>query len=921
MLMENRLANMVGVDMLIGVGCILGMKSMLMENRLVLANMVGVDMLIGVGCILANMVGVDMLIGVGCILGMKSMLMENRLVLANMVGVDMLIGVGCILGMKSMLMENRLVLANMVGVDMLIGVGCILGMKSMLMENRLVLANMVGVDMLIGVGCILGMKSMLMENRLGLANMVGVDMLIGVGCILANMVGVDMLIGVGCILGMKSMLMENRLVLANMVGVDMLIGVGCILGMKSMLMENRLVLANMVGVDMLIGVGCILGMKSMLMENRLVLANMVGVDMLIGVGCILANMVGVDMLIGVGCILGMKSMLMENRLGLANMVGVDMLIGVGCILGMKSMLMENRLVLANMVGVDMLIGVGCILGCMLIGVGCILGMKSMLMENRLVLANMVGVDMLIGVGCILANMVGVDMLIGVGCILGMKSMLMENRLVLANMVGVDMLIGVGCILGTLKEQSASDGTRQLSVMSHNTSNGKLVEPIRLEEQLDIQSLEELMYRFKTHLSNEAAIKTWKTRRGSRVLAGSSHMTGLMTLEEFRSTLAELLNVDSWDVERAAVFEKEMEALFKKVDIASDGLVDWDEFCTYMMIQFKEHDLTTKYGKSFSPKFNIARIVHNKETTSRILRDFNPMRYVTVSKGLFETPFKKTSGSHKIFFQDISIHSRFVIHLPLGVIHSDWVRRVQYVSAKEFVISCSSSSKDSLVVRDVDDKKRKSYVFKVAKGIDCFDYNHTLNVIVTGGVDHAVRVWNPYVTIKPVAIMKSHQSSIVDLIIHQTLGQVFSYDKDGLVLSHNILCHAMAILSHNIFCHAMDDILASAYCPPYFLVTASFDGDIILWSLDREKMIRILKKGSRSLFKSKLVKVGLIGQRDRRLSRLQAQQSKRDYSPVDRLLFLTTRAQNKAQESATLVSSENGILEFWCLYGTAKPMGN
>lgn len=71
------------------------------------------------------------------------------------------------------------------------------------------------------------------------------------------------------------------------------------------------------------------------------------------------------------------------------------------------------------------------------------------------------------------------------------------------------------------------------------------------------------------------------------------------------------------------------------------------------------------------------------------------------------------------------------------------------------------------------------LFIHCQGIDCFDYNHSLNVIVTGGVDHAVRVWNPYVTSKPVAIMKGHQSSIVDIIIHQRLGQVFSYDKDGV----------------------------------------------------------------------------------------------------------------------------------------------
>lgn len=81
-----------------------------------------------------------------------------------------------------------------------------------------------------------------------------------------------------------------------------------------------------------------------------------------------------------------------------------------------------------------------------------------------------------------------------------------------------------------------------------------------------------MYRFKTHLSNKNAIKTWKARRGSRAIVGSSHLTGLMTLEEFRNTLAELLNVDSWDSERAAVFENEMEALFKKVVCQRDHII-------------------------------------------------------------------------------------------------------------------------------------------------------------------------------------------------------------------------------------------------------------------------------------------------------------------------------------------------------------
>ena len=53
-------------------------------------------------------------------------------------------------------------------------------------------------------------------------------------------------------------------------------------------------------------------------------------------------------------------------------------------------------------------------------------------------------------------------------------------------------------------------------------------------------------------------------------------------------------------------------------------------------------------------------------------------------------------------------------------------------------------------------------------------------------------------------------------------------------------------SLDVFTLPQDDILTAAYCPPNYLATASFDGDIILWGLDREKMIRRLKKGSGSL---------------------------------------------------------------------------
>lgn len=37
-------------------------------------------------------------------------------------------------------------------------------------------------------------------------------------------------------------------------------------------------------------------------------------------------------------------------------------------------------------------------------------------------------------------------------------------------------------------------------------------------------------------------------------------------------------------------------------------------------------------------------------------------------------------------------------------------------------------------------------------------------------------------------------------------------------------------------HDQGDILCVAYCPPYYLATGSFDGEVKVWNLDTEKVV-------------------------------------------------------------------------------------
>ena len=144
-------------------------------------------------------------------------------------------------------------------------------------------------------------------------------------------------------------------------------------------------------------------------------------------------------------------------------------------------------------------------------------------------------------------------------------------------------------------------------------------------------------------------------------------------------------------------------------------------------------------------------------------------------------------------------------MALDQVHSDWVRKLRYFSSSDILMSCSANGEDTLVVRNVlENPHEKTYLYKIAnvpmikncsittsersihsislfslssQGIDCFDYCKEVNIIVTGGMDHMVRFWNPYVTIKPVAILRGHLARVIDVVLHKEMKKVFSYDSD------------------------------------------------------------------------------------------------------------------------------------------------
>ncbi|XP_062507876.1 WD repeat-containing protein on Y chromosome-like [Corticium candelabrum] len=754
---------------------------------------------------------------------------------------------------------------------------------------------------------------------------------------------------------------------------------------------------------------------------------------------------------------------------------------------------------------------------------------------------------------------------------------------------------------------------------------------RLQDHVNIHHLQQLMETF--HLAG-TGLSGYDITTKTGTATDAAMRQGQLTMVEFREALVEILG--------PAVDTEQMELLFMKVDMTCDGLVNWDEFCTYLLLQLQEMDCsenkkTLPFGEEPS---RIITNLFSKEVTVRIMCCSNPNRLVSVTKDgviatwspdfklqrsfcmeshsdsvvfrmlgtrrrnvlwvtdciamnncsklavsttsrdiwfydmacaqytcqyrLFDLPNvplcldywydeKNPSGTSllmygddsgnitllyfqkpqqhlfdpiqkswiQIYMQDLGQHSRYVQYTVIPGVHTDWVRQLRYMPESNSILSCSGSPINSMSIRDIE-RKKKLYVFKLRKGISCFDYSRNWNIIATGSVDHVVRLWNPVSNFRPVALLKGHLLAVLGVLIHEELGQIISYSQDvtlktwdmreyvciqsvswkypttrtpdhgSFVLFLSPLASNMLLLSCNNFvtefrlqgvgkystrfatthsspiCSVVynsslkqvatgceecvvtvwdintgqrvlqlsnvhdtdlttmaldsknrrlftgsrsghikiwnfsngqclknlvpnnpgditgiidfpdkkqilavgwsriltgytdihdtyvtntfhsgpddswlgghvhkEDILTADYCPPYYLATGSFDGEILIWGTDSEKLLKRLRmapmdlpsshsdRGVGSKLFDKSTHSGVVSQqslvRSRRMSRTSQKQlsaptrGAHGFMPVFKLLFLTERARARGLESAILVSVDGPDVHFWHLF--------
>ncbi|XP_046569407.1 WD repeat-containing protein on Y chromosome-like [Haliotis rubra] len=124
---------------------------------------------------------------------------------------------------------------------------------------------------------------------------------------------------------------------------------------------------------------------------------------------------------------------------------------------------------------------------------------------------------------------------------------------------------------------------------------------------------------------------------------------------------------------------------------------------------------------------------------------------------------------------------------LSNVHDDWVCKIQYVPELSCVLSCCQCSNTALFMGDFVKKKSPAY-FKVMKGVLCFDYCPTHNIIATGGMDYNIRLFNPYVANRAIVILKGHLKPVIHTVLNGRKNMLISIDKGKTIRIYDLKDH-------------------------------------------------------------------------------------------------------------------------------------
>ncbi|XP_042318324.1 EF-hand calcium-binding domain-containing protein 8 [Sceloporus undulatus] len=131
------------------------------------------------------------------------------------------------------------------------------------------------------------------------------------------------------------------------------------------------------------------------------------------------------------------------------------------------------------------------------------------------------------------------------------------------------------------------------------------------------------------------------------------------------------------------------------------------------------------------------------------------------------------------------------NFTVSALHGDWCQQIMYIPQLNLVASCTPADKGAMVLTSLPvhkGAKIQSAAIVLKKGILCFDYSPELNILVTGGYEPQVRIWNPYVTSSPITHMKGHVTAVTHIMINGERTTIVSVSKDKNIRIWDLLDH-------------------------------------------------------------------------------------------------------------------------------------
>ncbi|KAH9642092.1 hypothetical protein HF086_007212 [Spodoptera exigua] len=252
-----------------------------------------------------------------------------------------------------------------------------------------------------------------------------------------------------------------------------------------------------------------------------------------------------------------------------------------------------------------------------------------------------------------------------------------------------------------------------------------------------------------------------------------------------------------------------------------GNVDWDELVSHLILGYFGNDAENQRESLQPPIMGLPVIMRSEhrhpisricfcpdvdkictmhyrfspdinEKCMLICGDVGGNVRVLLFSPVLRGPFRNEAGRALISLRHVDLQKRPRM-LPelrlvdLGRMHSEWVRQVSYYESLHCVVSCATCS-DSLLLCDISGSKTH-YMFKVEKGIQCFEFDEESHVLVTGGPDCTVRVWNPFVPAKANVVLIGHHAAVTCIVLQNKGQTIYSLSRDRTIKVWDIQSHS------------------------------------------------------------------------------------------------------------------------------------